>query len=74
MGSEADVTTPLAVLLGALVFFLVLGPIITMLAWNAVMPYILALPSIGFWKAFALNILVQVFKGASANATATLRR
>ena len=38
--------------------FLVLGPFITMWAWNEFMPYMFDLDTIDWWKALALNLLL----------------
>lgn len=39
-----------------------LGAFITQWAWNLVMPYLLKLPSISFWQAFGINVLIGMVR------------
>ena len=65
------ITAVLGVAIITFLFVLVLGAIMalpTMWLWNFVVPYISnhTMPAIGFWHAFALNVLCGIlFKSSS---------
>ncbi len=51
----------LVMLIVLLVLFVSIVPLVTMWLWNYVMPVVFNLPEIGFWQAFALNLLSSMF-------------
>lgn len=68
--------TGLAALVGCLLVFIIgLGivPFILMLAWNAVVPYIFNGPTLDFWQALALYVLVSLLTSGFQHVT-TQRR
>lgn len=55
-----------------IVIFLValaLTALLTMWAWNLVMPFLFHLPQIGFWMAVAIDILLGLIKPVFSYAT-----
>ena len=59
-------------LTGLIVLILVLffiGPFLTMVAWNYVMPYLFGFPTINFWMAMAINFLATtLFRSYNYNS------
>lgn len=58
-------------LTGLIILILVLffiGPFLTMITWNFVMPYLFNLPTINFWMAMAIDYLAAtLFKSYNYN-------
>jgi len=58
--------TAILLLFIAIVFAIFVNPIIILLCWNYIMPYLFGLPEITFWQAFIMSILSTVlFKPAN---------
>jgi len=65
---KAKVGVVTAVVLGIPGIFALCG-VVTMALWNALMPQLFRLPSIGFWQALGLLALSHIlFKGAGGRA------
>lgn len=46
-----------------LIAVVIIGPVITLLAWNCFMPLVWhAAPHLGYWSALALNVLLSIAK------------
>ncbi len=66
MNDENKIIFAVVGFIALLVFLLFLGPWLTMITWNFVMPYLFGLPKIGFWMAMAINYLAAtLFKSVN---------
>lgn len=51
--------------------FLALGPWVAMLLWNALMPDLFGLASIGYWQAAGLMVLARLLFGTPSVSTSS---
>jgi len=58
--------TAVLLLFIAIIFAIFVNPIIILLCWNYIMPYLFGLPEVTFWQAFVMSVLSTVlFKTAN---------